>query len=150
MGRPKRLYPLGRYRLRVPKDAEADKAYPVVLEYTWNREIIRKTTNVFAKIADWNQNGNQGRGELRVSYGSEYKRLNQLLLARVERIDSLLAEYNEKHPNQITVFPVFLLTSLLPDETREKILWSSHWNASLPIIQGIESGEADMRTERAA
>lgn len=103
MGRPKRLYPLGRYRLRVPKDAEADKAYPVVLEYTWNREIIRKTTNVFAKIADWNQNGNQGRGELRVSYGSEYKRLNQLLLARVERIDSLLAEYNEKHPNQITV-----------------------------------------------
>ena len=68
MGRPKRLYPLGRYRLRVPKDAEADKAYPVVLEYTWNREIIRKTTNVFAKIADWNQNGNQGRGELRVSW----------------------------------------------------------------------------------
>ena len=50
MGRPKRLYPLGRYRLRVPKDAEADKAYPVVLEYTWNRQIIRKTTNVFAKI----------------------------------------------------------------------------------------------------
>ena len=88
MGRPKRLYPLGRYRLRVPKDAEADKAYPVVLEYTWNRQIIRKTTNVFAKIADWNQNGNQGRGELRVSYGSEYKRLNQLLLSRVERIDS--------------------------------------------------------------
>lgn len=102
MGRPKRLYPLGRYRLRVPKDAEADKVYPVVLEYTWNREIIRKTTNVFAKIADWNQNGNQGRGELRVSYGSEYKRLNQLLLARVERIDSLLAEYNERNPNQIT------------------------------------------------
>ena len=89
MGRPKRLYPLGRYRLRVPKDAEADKAYPVVL-------------NVFAKIADWNQNGNQGRGELRVSYGSEYKRLNQLLLSRVERIDSLLAEYNERNPNQIT------------------------------------------------
>ena len=102
MGRPKRLYPLGRYRLRVPKDAEVDKAYPVVLEYTWNRQIIRKTTNVFAKIADWNQNGNQGRGELRVSYGSEYKRLNQLLLSRVERIDSLLAEYNELNPNQIT------------------------------------------------
>ena len=102
MGRPKRLYPLGKYRLRVPKDAEKDKTYPVELEYTWNRQIIRKTTNVFAKVADWNQNGNQGRGELRASYGSEYKRLNQLLLARVERIDSQLAEYNEKHPNQIT------------------------------------------------
>ena len=103
MGRPKRLYPLGKYRLRVPKDAEKDKAYPVELEYTWNRQIIRKTTNVFVKVAAWNQNGNQGRGEIRASHGNEAKRLNQLLLARVERIDSLLAEYNEKHPNQITV-----------------------------------------------
>ncbi len=102
MGRPKRLYPLGKYRLRTPKEVDRDKAYPVELEYTWNRQIIRKTKNVFAKVADWNQNGNQGRGELRASYVSESKRLNQLLLARVERIDSQLAEYNEKHPNQIT------------------------------------------------
>ena len=102
MGRPKRQYPLGKYRLRTPKEVDKEKAYPVELEYTWNRQVIRKTTNVFVKVADWNQNGNQGRGELRVSYGSEYKRLNQLLLARVERIDSLLAEYNERNPNQIT------------------------------------------------
>ncbi|WP_301250565.1 tyrosine-type recombinase/integrase, partial [uncultured Alistipes sp.] len=102
MGRPKRLYPLGKYRLRTPKEADKEKAYPVELEYTWNRQIIRKTTNVFVKVADWNQNGNQGRGEIRANYGSESKRLNQLLLSRVERIDSQLAEYNEKHPNQIT------------------------------------------------
>ncbi|MCA5593487.1 tyrosine-type recombinase/integrase [Bacteroides fragilis] len=102
MGRPKRLYPLGKYRLRTPKEVDKDKAYPVELEYTWNRQIIRKTTNVFVKVADWNQNGNQGRGEIRASYGGEFKRLNQLLLARVERIDSQLAEYHEKHPNQIT------------------------------------------------
>lgn len=102
MGRPKRLYPLGKYRLRTPKVVDKEKAYPVELEYTWNRQIIRKTTNVFVKVADWNQNGNQGRGEIRASHGGESKRLNQLLLARVERIDSLLAEYNEKHPNQIT------------------------------------------------
>ena len=103
MGRPKRLYPLGKYRLRTPKVVDKEKAYPVELEYTWNRQIIRKTTNVFVKVADWNQNGNQGRGEIRASHGGEAKRLNQLLLARVERIDSQLAEYNEKHPNQITV-----------------------------------------------
>ena len=103
MGRPKRLYPLGKYRLRTPKVVDKEKAYPVELEYTWNRQVIRKTTNVFVKVADWNQNGNQGRGEIRASHGGESKRLNQLLLARVERIDSLLAEYNEKHPNQITV-----------------------------------------------
>ena len=103
MGRPKRLYPLGKYRLRTPKVVDKEKAYHVELEYTWNRQVIRKTTNVFVKVADWNQNGNQGRGEIRASHGGESKRLNQLLLARVERIDSLLAEYNEKHPNQITV-----------------------------------------------
>ncbi len=57
MGRPKRLYPLGKYRLRTPKEVDRDKAYPVELEYTWNRQIIRKTTNVFVKVADWNQNG---------------------------------------------------------------------------------------------
>ena len=94
---------MGKFRLRTPKVVDKEKAYPVELEYTWNRQVIRKTTNVFVKVADWNQNGNQGRGEIRASHGGESKRLNQLLLARVERIDSLLAEYNEKHPNQITV-----------------------------------------------
>lgn len=103
MGRPKRLYPLGKYRLRTPKVIEKDKAYSVELEYTWNRQAIRKSTNVFVKAADWNQKGNQGRGEIRASYGSEYKRMNQLLIARVDRIDAQLAEYNEKHPHQITV-----------------------------------------------
>ena len=28
MGRPKRLYPLGKYRLRTPKEVDKDKAYP--------------------------------------------------------------------------------------------------------------------------
>ena len=102
MGRPKRLYPLGKYRLRTPKVIEKDKAYPVELEYTWNRQVIRKSTNVFVKAADWNQKGNQGRGEIRASHGNEYKRLNQLLINRVDRIDAQLAEYNDKHPNQIT------------------------------------------------
>ena len=55
MGRPKRLYPLGKYRLRTPKVVDKEKAYPVELEYTWNRQVIRKTTNVFVKVADWNQ-----------------------------------------------------------------------------------------------
>ena len=70
--------------------------------HTWNRQAIRKSTNVFVKVADWNQKGNQGRGEIRPSHGSEYRRLNQLLINRVDRIDAQLAEYNDKHPNQIT------------------------------------------------
>lgn len=102
MGRTKRLYPLGKYRLRVPKDSDKNKAYPVDLEYTWNRKIIRKTTNIFVKIADWNQNLHAGRGGVRPSYGSESKRINNVLLARVERVDSLLAEFVQTHPHQIT------------------------------------------------
>ena len=102
MGRPKRLYPLGKFRLRVPKQPEWDKAYPVELEYTWNRQILRRTTNVFVKVGDWNQAGDNGRGVIRSSYGPEYAHMNQILNGRVERIDYLLAEYNEKHPHQIT------------------------------------------------
>ncbi len=111
MGRTKRLYPLGKYRLRLPKNPVKDKAYPVDLEYTWNRKVIRKTSNVFVKIADWNQNLHAGRSGVRPSYGSESKRINSVLLARVERIDSLLAEYAQNNPNQITeeVIDGFLL-----------------------------------------
>ncbi len=111
MGRTKRLYPLGKYRLRLPKNPVKDKAYPVDLEYTWNRKVIRKTSNVFVKIADWNQNLHAGRGGVRPSYGSESKRINSVFLARVERIDSLLAEYAQNNPNQITeeVIDGFLL-----------------------------------------
>ena len=113
MGRPKRQYPLGKYRLRTPKEVDKEKAYPVELEYTWNRQVIRKTTNVFVKVADWNPNGNQGRGALRASYGDEYKRMNNLLLSRVDKVDSLLAEYNQAHPNQITVE---VISGLLADK----------------------------------
>ena len=40
MGRPKRLYPLGKYRLRTPKEVDKDKAYPVELEYTGQRIFL--------------------------------------------------------------------------------------------------------------
>ena len=102
MGRPKRLYPLGKYRLRTPKTIDKSKTYPIELEYTWNRQVLRKSANIFVKAADWNQNGNQGRGEIRSSYGNEYKRLNKVLMERVDTLDAQLAEYNVKHPNQIT------------------------------------------------
>ena len=102
MGRPKRLYPLGKYRLRTPKTIDKSKTYSIELEYTWNRQVLRKSANIFVKAADWNQNGNQGRGEIRSSYGNEYKRLNKVLMERVDTMDAQLAEYNIKHPNQIT------------------------------------------------
>lgn len=102
MGRPKRLYPLGRYRLRIRGRVDKDKLYLIELEYTWNRQVIRRGMNIFSKIGDWNQNANQGRGAVRPSYGPEAKRINGILLARVDKIDSLLAEYQQKFPDQLT------------------------------------------------
>ena len=93
---------MGKYRLRTPKTIDKSKAYSIELEYTWNRQVLRKSANIFVKAADWNQNGNQGRGEIRSSYGNEYKRLNKVLMERVDTMDAQLAEYNVKHPNQIT------------------------------------------------
>ena len=93
---------MGKYRLRTPKTIDKSKTYPIELEYTWNRQVLRKSANIFVKAADWNQNGNQGRGEIRSSYGNEYKRLNKVLMERVDTMDAQLAEYNVKHPNQIT------------------------------------------------
>ena len=82
MGRPRRQYPLGRYRLRTPKIIDTTKAYPVELEYTWGRLTCRKNTNIVVTPRDWNQEGNHGRGEVRASYGSEYKRVNAFLLEK--------------------------------------------------------------------
>ena len=94
MGRPKRLYPLGKYRLRTPKVVDKEKAYPVELEYTWNRQVIRKTTNVFVKVADWNQNGSQGRGEIRASHGGEPQRLKPGFPVPGGRLNTNIAENN--------------------------------------------------------
>ena len=80
MGRVKRQVPKGKYRLRTSTPIQPDKRYPIYLEYTWNESVIRRAADVKCKVSDWNAKGNLGRGELRPSYGNEYKRLNALLL----------------------------------------------------------------------
>ena len=102
MGRPKRLYPLGRYRLHIRGEVDASKQYLVQLEYTWNRQVIRKGMNIFVRLADWNEKANMGRGGVRSSYGPDANRVNNLLISRADQIDGALAEYQRLHPNQIT------------------------------------------------
>ena len=136
MGRPKRLYPLGRYRLHIRGEIDPAKQYLVKLEYTWNRQVIRKGMNIFVRLGDWNEKANKGRGGVRASYGPEANRINSLLLARADKIDGLLAEYQEKHPNQIT--------------TKGRILSSLFWKGSNRTIPGTGSDAAAMRTARAA
>ena len=83
MGRPKRLYPLGRYRLHIRGEIDPAKQYLVQLEYTWNRQVIRKGMNIFVRLGDWNEKANKGRGGVRASYGPEANRfrkgLNQII-----------------------------------------------------------------------
>lgn len=59
---------------------------------------------------------------MRASYGPEANRTNSLLLARADKIDGLLAEYQEKHPNQITaqVIADFLADKPLTREDKGK------------------------------
>lgn len=122
MGRPKRLYPLGRYRLHIRGEIDPAKQYLVQLEYTWNRQVIRKGMNIFVRLGDWNEKANKGRGGVRASYGPEANRINSLLLARADKIDGLLAEYQEKHPYQITaqVIADFLADKPLTREDKGK------------------------------
>ena len=109
---------MGRYRLHVRGEIDLAKQYLVQLEYTWNRQVIRKGMNIFVRLGDWNEKANKGRGGVRASYGPEANRINSLLLARVDKIDSLLAEFQQKHPNQITEQ---VISDLLADKplTRE-------------------------------
>ena len=58
--------------------------------------------SIFVRLGDWNEKANKGRGGVRASYGPEANRVNSLLLARADKVDGLLAEYQQKHPNQIT------------------------------------------------
>ena len=122
MGRPKRLYPLGRYRLHIRGEIDPAKQYLVQLEYTWNRQVIRKGMNIFVRLGDWNEKANKGRGGVRASYGPEANRINSLLLARAYKIDVLLAEYHQKHPNHMTsqVIADFLADKPLTREDKGK------------------------------
>lgn len=123
MGRAKRTVPKGKLRLRTIGKHQSNKPYQINIEYSWNGTVIRKATDVKALIADWNPKGNMGRGELRPSYGEEYRRTNALLTKRLDRIDADLVEYNEKHPNQITVDVIKALLHAKPimriDEGRD-------------------------------
>ena len=87
---------MGRYRLHV-RGGEIDPAKQcfVQFEYTWNRQVIRKGMNRKEKA-------NKGRGGVMESYGPEANRINNLQLARADKIDGLLAEFQQKHLNQIT------------------------------------------------
>ena len=104
MGRHRREYPQGRLRLKYPKQRyNSQKYYTLYYEYTWLTDApIRKDTGLRVRVSDWNEKGSSGKGELRSSYGADYRRQNTLLNDTLSKYDSRLQEYAQKHPNRMT------------------------------------------------
>lgn len=101
MGRRKRPFPLGHFRLRYPRNYDSAMAYPVEIEYIFGGKPLRRNMNIFVKVDDWNPNGNNGRGEIRASMPGSV-RYNNLLLMKVNKVDAGLNEYNQKYPGQVS------------------------------------------------
>ena len=104
MGRHRREYPQGRLRLKHPKEGyDQQKKYTLSYEYTWlDNDVVRKDTGLRVRVNDWNPKGTSGKGELRASYGADYKRQNTLLHDSLSKYDSRMQEYALKHPHKIT------------------------------------------------
>lgn len=97
MGRIARKYPTGRFFLRTPAKVDEEKLYPVYLCYFCGGKKIRQNTNIMSLKKDWNQNANHGIGELRASYGSDYKKKNLVLQKMLRKIDSQIFDYVEQN-----------------------------------------------------
>ena len=95
MGRVARKYPTGRFYLRTPAKVDEDKLYPVYLCFFCGGKKIRLNTNIMSMKKNWNQNANHGIGELRASYGSDYKKKNQMLQKMLRKVDSSIFDYVE-------------------------------------------------------
>lgn len=103
--------------------------------------------NISVAVADWNPNGNNGRGEIRASVPDSV-RFNNLLLAKVNKVDAGLNEYNQKFPGQVNEdviasflddkpitrkdkgedFVEFVLKRLASEYSRNKIGYSRYKN----------------------
>lgn len=102
MARTRRNYPLGKYRLRAPKNADGDNCYPVDIQYIWCKKVIRKMANFSVRAKDWDPELNNGRGGVKTSYGPDARRVNAKLNTRMEKIDNQLEEFVTARPNELT------------------------------------------------
>ena len=119
MGRQKRAFPLGHLRLRAPKNYVKDKTYQVEIEYVFSGKPIRRQTNIMVRVAEWNQEGNNGRGEIRASV-PDSARLNNILNSRLNKIDGALHDYNQQHPGEVTADIIGALLDDKPVNRKDK------------------------------
>ena len=97
MGRVARKYPQGRFSLRTPVNADEEKLYPIYLCYFCEGKKIRYSTGIQTMGKDWNPNANHGIGELRASFGPDYRKKNLTLQKLLRKVDSCIFEYVEQN-----------------------------------------------------
>ena len=97
MGRVARKYPQGRYILRTPVKADENTLYPIYLYYFCGGKQLRLSTSIMTMAKDWNQNANHGIGELRASFGTDYKKKNQTLQKLLRKVDGCIFDYVEQN-----------------------------------------------------
>ena len=97
MGRVARRYPQGRFFLRTSATVDEGKLYPIYLCYFCNGKKVRQSTSIMAMTKDWNQDANYGIGELRASFGPDYRKKNQTLQKLLRKVDRSIFDYVEQN-----------------------------------------------------
>lgn len=149
MGRAKKTAVIGKLRLRYEKkNFDSSKSYPIYYEYNYDRRVIKKSSPFKARVKDWNENANGGRGGLRASYGDDYTRDTNRMLHFLSETDDKIREYAEKHPGKLNEdiirsllnnapltrtdegkdFVEFVIEDLEARYTANKIKWSRYEN----------------------
>jgi len=97
MARTARQFPQGKFTLRTPKQTKNGQEYVIYIYYYWQGRQIRRSADLSVNKNDWNQNANNGVGELRSSYGPDYQQRNAYFQKMLRTIDSQIIQYVEKH-----------------------------------------------------
>lgn len=97
MARTARQFPQGKFTLRTPKQTNNGQEYVIYIYYYWQGRQLRRSADLSVNKNDWNQNANNGVGELRSSYGPDYQQRNLYLQKLLRGIDSQIMQYVEKH-----------------------------------------------------
>ena len=102
MGRAKRTAVIGKLRLKYPKNNwDANKSYTIYYEYNYNRAIIRRQSPFKARVREWNETANSGKGGLTNQYGDDYRRDTNRMLRFLSDMDNKIRDYADKHPNKL-------------------------------------------------
>lgn len=120
MGKASRPSPTGHFRLYKTNRSKDEQPLVIQMEYTVKSVAVRRSTGFSVKEKDWNPKENKGRGGLRASYGPDYRNVNNRLVKRVTELDTKIAEWCEKHPNQLTVEIVRAFMDGLPTTRDDK------------------------------